>query len=182
MIIWCILAVFFCLFLLNELYTFKTGVPTIASFPRSRQKIVEALRKYGAERIVSGDFSIVDLGSGNGQLADKIARAFPKAKVLGIEISFVPCLLSKLRRKLFGPANLEFQRLDFWPYDCSRVDAIVLYANGAIIERVSDKLRKELKTGALVVTNEIPLTGNWQPVEIMDTNFFKMKVFIYRQA
>jgi trans-aconitate methyltransferase len=178
-IVWGILLLIITLVIATELSTFRTGVPTVASFSPSRRKIIEALTTYGAAG--STPYTIIDLGSGNGQLATKIARAFPQTKVTGIEISLVPWCIASLRRTLFGPPNLEFKRENFWPYDCSQTDAIVAYLNGAVIGRVSEKLRKELKPGALVITNEIPLQGDWQPIETIETGFLKMKIYVYRQ-
>lgn len=53
--------------------------------------------------------TIVDLGSGWGQQAYRLARWFPHAKVIGIERSFVPYLVSKL---FFG-RSVHFIRDDF---------------------------------------------------------------------
>jgi precorrin-6B methylase 2 len=164
--------------LVNEL---RTGVPTVDSFPASRRKIVEALQKYLHSQSTSHPLTIIDLGSGNGQLGIKVAHAFPSATVIGIELSFLPWLYSVMKQKVLGPKNATFICRDFWPYDCSKVDGIVLYINGAIVDRMSKKLREELKPGAIIVTNEIPLSGDWQPVEIIETNFFKMKVYVFLQ-
>jgi hypothetical protein len=165
----------------NEIYNWRTGVPTVASFPASRRVMAEALIKYLTPNTDGKPRSIIDLGSGNGQLADKIAREVPDVDVLGIEISTLPWLISSTKQKIFGPKNLRFRKLDFWLYDCSSIHAVVLYCNGAIIEKVSQKLLTEMKAGGLIITNEIPLTAPWQPVEVVDTGFFKMKVYIYRK-
>lgn len=181
MIIWYILLFIFFLVALTEWFTFRTGVPTIASFPPSRRKMIEVLTQHSNAHNETTPFTIIDLGSGNGQLANKIARALPKAKVTGIEISFVPWVISTLRQLVFGPRNLKFLRVDFWPYDCSKTDAVVVYLTGQIMERVSQKLRAELKPGALVITNEIPLQGDWEAKEIIETGLFNMKIYVYQQ-
>ena len=181
MLVWSILALILIIILMNEFSNFRTGVPTIASFPASRRKMVEILQADCATHTGSDPYTVIDLGSGHGQLAVKIARALPNAKVLGIEISFLPWLMSFVRQKFFGPHNVTFRRTDFFSYDCSKTDAVVLYTNSTIIDRVSQKLRAELKPNALVASNEIKLTGDWEPVEAVDTGFFKMKVFVYRQ-
>lgn len=180
MIVWYVLLFILALVAMTEFSTWRTGVPTVASFRPSRRKIIEALIKYGSP--ATSPCTIIDLGSGNGQLATKIARALPHASVTGIEISAVPWLISFLRRAVFGPGNLVFKRVDFWPYDCARTDAVVVYLTGPAIERVSHKLRAELKPGAIVITNEIPLQGDWQPIEIFETGFLNMKVYVYRQG
>jgi trans-aconitate methyltransferase len=180
--VWIVLAVIFCLFLSCEFYALKTGVPTVASFPSMRRKIIDILQKDFAAKPKATPYIIIDLGSGNGQLTWRIARALPDARVIGIELSVIPWLISALWQRLFGPANLEYRRADFWPYDCSRADAVVTYLTENIIDRVSQKLRDELKPGATVVANDVRLRGDWQPVETHDTGFLHFKVFIYRQT
>jgi SAM-dependent methyltransferase len=181
MIIWYILLVIISLVILTELFSVCTGVPTVASARASRRTMTEILKKRSASA-GSNVFNIVDLGSGNGQLAARIAREIPKAKVTGIEISIVPWGISFLRQKIFGPENVEFRRQSFWNYDCSQADAVTVYLIGKVMERVSEKLQKELKPGAMVLSNEIPLRGDWQPVEVIETGFLGMKIFVYRQG
>src|SRR5208282_5368283 len=103
MIVWYILAAIFCLFLSCEYYTFKTGVPTVATFPSARKIIIENLKKHLSEQSNNANLTIIDLGSGSGQLTWHIARAMPYACVIGIEISFFPWVRSVVRQRLFGP-------------------------------------------------------------------------------
>ena len=70
-------------------------------------------------------YTVLDLGSGSGQMTWQIARALPNAHVTGVELAYVPWLRSVLRQRLFGPANLDYKRVDFWLYDCSAADAVV---------------------------------------------------------
>lgn len=182
MIVWYVLAGVFCVFLSCEYYAFKTGVPTIVSFPSARRAMIEILKKTVADQPKKRPFTVVDLGSGGGQLTWKIARAIPEARVVGIEISYFPWLRSVLRQRLLGPSNLAYKRADFWSYDCGEADAVVTYLTENIIERVGVKLRKELRPGAFVIANDTALRGDWQPIEAVDTGFLKLKIFVYRQT
>lgn len=177
-----ILAVILFAAVVCEFYAFKTGVPTIASFPSARKKIVEILKEEAKEHLKGQNFTIVDLGSGGGQLCVKIADAFPQAHVIGVEISVLPWLRSVVHKYLFHIKNLEFKRLDFWSYDCSCADVIVIFLTGNILKRLGDKLRKELKSGALIVANDERLQGDWQPLDVRSTGFLNMKVYVYRQT
>jgi len=180
-IIWYILAAILYVVLSCEYYAFKTGVPTLASFPSACRKIIDVLKKSIKTQSSEQAFTIVDLGSGSGYLTWKIARVIPKAHVIGIEISYFPWLRSVIRQRLFGPRNLKYKRLDFWEVDCSQVDAVIIYLTENIIERVGAKLRTELKKGALIIANDTALRGDWEPTETIDTGFFKMKIFVYYQ-
>jgi len=172
-----ILCFVFCL----QYYAFRTGVPTVASSSSSRRKIAEILRKEAAANPSGRSYKIIDLGSGNGQVSRRIAREIPAAQVTGIEISLIPWLYSEARRRLVGYANLEYKRIDFWPYDCSGVDAVVVFLAGKAMDRVSHKLRAELKPGALVLSNSICLRGDWEPDAVESVGFPDFKVYIYRQ-
>ena len=177
MALWYVFSAFVVLLIASgEYYNWRTGVPTVASFPPARRKIVEILqREAGSPRA-----GIVDLGSGNGQLAAAIARAMPAAHVLGIEISPVPLILSKIRYGFAGLRNLAFRRVDFFTFDCSKTDAVIVFLTDNIIARVSEKLRRELKPGAVVVANETPLGGDWEPVAVEQLDFMKIKIYVYR--
>ena len=103
MIYWYVLLVIFILFLSTRIYSFRTEVPTVASFPAARRKVIEIF-----EKIRGGyyeNFRRTDYRSGIRQrpVGNKIARAFPNTKVIGMEISIVPWMISCLRQKLFGP-------------------------------------------------------------------------------
>jgi hypothetical protein len=169
-------------FLSCEYYTLKTGVPTVASFPAARHKITGLLREHYAARAAGQTYTIIDLGSGGGQLCQKIARALPQAHVIGIELSYLPWLRSVLSQRLFGPRNARFLRVDFWSYNCAGADAVVLFLTGNILDRVSDKLRCELKPGAIIVTNDMKLSGGWTPIADDSAGLLKTPVLVYRQV
>ncbi|MFY9288517.1 MAG: class I SAM-dependent methyltransferase [Alphaproteobacteria bacterium] len=165
-----------------EFYTLRTGVPTSASFLSAQRKIIDILKTHTAHHPSP---TILDLGSGNGQLAWRVAKALPHAKVIGIEISFFPWFNSVLRQKLTGTKNLSYRRVDFWTYDCSQTDVVLTYLTENIISRVSEKLHAELKPQALVVANDVWLMGSWQPFETYDNPMFgrfNSQIYVYRQT
>jgi SAM-dependent methyltransferase len=177
-----LLVLFFMAVASYDYYERKTGVPTFPTLPAVRKKMIELLQK-DAEARPAHPYTVLDLGSGSGQLLAKIARAMPQARFIGIELSFIPWLRSVVRQRLFGPKNIEYKRLDFYGYDCSVADAVVTYLPGKVMERVGAKLRKELKPGTLIVTNGFALRADWQPIEAMTVGtLIKLKVFVYRQG
>lgn len=177
------LIVFGVVFLSYEYYERKTGVPTFPTMPNVRRQIIAYLKTEHTAR-GGGNYKILDLGSGSGQLAFGLARALKDAEVTGIELSYVPWLRSVLRQRLWGVKNLRYIREDFWPHDISGFDAVITYLPGTIMERVGDKLHKELKSGAIVIANGFHLRAGWEPVETSEHNFFvffKTKLFVYRK-
>ncbi len=178
-----LLLLFFGFVISYEYYEHKTKVSVFPTMPGIRNKIIEILKNDRTVRQADETYTILDLGSGSGQLTWRIAQALPKAKVVGIELSYIPWLRSVLRQRLFGPANLSYLRLDFWPYDTSSFHAVVTYLPGRIMDRVGEKLRKELKPGALVVANTFPLKADWTPLETQTLKApFKTNLYVYRQG
>lgn len=159
----------------------RTGVPVFPTMPAARKKII-ALLHQDSEARPALPAVIYDLGSGSGQLTWRIARALPKARVVGIELSLIPWVRSVLRQKLFGPSNLSYKRLDFWTCDVSDATAVVTYLPGKIMERVGQKLRAELKPETLVIANGFALRAGWEPQETHEVHVpFKMNLYVYRQ-
>lgn len=170
---------------IQELYTFKTGVPTVTSFPSIRRKMVAILKEEISQHSHKKDFEILDLGSGIGQLCHEIARALPETKVTGVEYSLPPYWLSRVRAFLWrytkGIKNVSFKRDDFWCYDASHADAVVLYINDNARTKMAAKLKKELRTGTLIISNETYLP-DWEPIAVHKVSFLKLKVVVYRQS
>ncbi len=184
MILWFLIGVVLFLIATCELYTLKTGVPTVTSLPSIRKKMVAILKKEEARRGAQRPLTILDLGSGTGKLTLEIGRALPAAHVTGLEISITPFLISKIRRWLWRilwrVTNVDYKREDFWLYDLSSVDVVVLYINGAIRDRMAEKLKKELPSGALIISNETHLP-NWEPIKTQSAGLLKLKIVTYRQ-
>lgn len=186
MIFWYLLLAFLIIFvpvwLSYEYFQLKTGVPTFPTMPSMRKKIIEVLKMDFDARPENRPYRIIDLGSGSGQLSWRIAKLMPEAEIIGIEISFIPWLRSVLRQRLFGPKNLSYQRIDFWPYDISSAHAVITYLPGTIMERVGIKLQKELKPGTLVLAATFALKAGWEPYETFDIRVpMKVKLSLYRQ-
>ena len=174
----------FVVFLTYEYYERKTGVPTFPTMPPVRRRIAAKLQAE-LKRTGQQPFRVLDLGSGSGQLGFTIARAIPAAAVTGIELSYIPWLRSVIRQRLWGVKNLTYLRQDFWPYDISQFDAVVTYLPGTIMEKVGDKLHRELKPGTLIIANVFALRAGWEPIESLDIKFylfFKTKLFVYRKV
>ena len=176
-----LLLLFFVIAASYEYYEWKTGVATFPTMPNVRKKIVEILKEDVVKRPMARPYRILDLGSGSGQLTQRIARTLPEVHVIGIEIALIPWLRSVLRQRLFGIKNLEYKRLDFWAYSPAEFDAVITYLPGKLMDRLSEKLHQELKPDTLVLANIFPLRAGWEPHETLSFLPFKTKLFLYRQ-
>lgn len=161
-------------------YFFRTGVPTFPSMPVAREKIIALLSADMKAQPADRPYVIYDLGSGSGQLSWHVARAIPEAKVIGIELSFVPWLRSVIWQKLSGQRNLRYLRVSFWEHDVSDASAVLTYLMEAIMPRVSAKLRRELRPETLVISNKFVLPG-WPLIEELPLqSAFTKRLWVYR--
>jgi len=162
-----------------ELTLNRANVPTIATGFIGRRKVAALLCREAKEK---QDYTIIDLGSGRGELTRFIAKSISHANVIGIEIARFPHLQSKLIQRYLGPANLSYECLDFWAFDCSKIDAVVFYLSASFAPCIGEKLYRELKPGSMVISHTFPLRGAWVPSEIIHYRTpFKELIYVYRK-
>lgn len=112
--------------------------------------------KYGLDKMIEyADIKpgqkAVDLGSGDGRIMIAMAKA--GAIVYGYEIN--PVLVWWTRRKIKkeGLEGKAFVHLkSFWNEDLSSYDVVTLFGVRKIMARLEDKLDKELKPGAKIIS------------------------------
>src|SRR3989338_9544577 len=95
-------------FLYSFFQIFNKGIPNIRTAPAIRKRIIELLKIEVAKYNGSEPFTIVDMGSGNGLFTREIARAFPEARVIGLEISKTALAWSRRFKKLHKLNNIDY--------------------------------------------------------------------------
>ena len=164
-----------------ELTLNRANVPTLATGFVGRRKIANIL-KHEASLQGKDAYTIIDLGSGRGELTRVIAKKIPNAKVIGIEMARFPYMQASYIQRWLGPKNLSYQCCDFWSFHCSKIDAVVFYLTPSIAQRVGEKLHRELKPGSIVISHTFPLLGAWMPVEVLKFRSpFKETIYVYRK-
>jgi predicted RNA methylase len=68
---------------------------------------------------------ICDLGAGWGSLLVALAQAFPRARIVGIEWSPLPCWIARLRTR--GLPNVRVLRGNFYDHDVRDAQAVTSY-------------------------------------------------------
>ncbi len=112
---------------------------------------------------------LADLGSGNGKIV--IAAAQKGALSDGFENS--PTLVYQSRKKIKNAGLTHQARIylkSFWSADLSQYDVITLYTSVATMPKLEQKLLRELKPGARVVSNTFAFP-HW-PCEKQRGNIF----------
>ncbi len=158
---------------------FNGCVPNIRTAPAIRKNIIGLIRE-DMQRNTERPYTIVDIGAGYGQFTREMARAFPDAKVVGLEISKPTYWWCMLMKKTFRLDNLDYRHIDFFKYDMSGVSAVTLFFYR--LDPVAKKLRRELKPGTFVASNKFHLLDNWVPKEVRDVKTrypWQKRIFIY---
>lgn len=172
------LVIFFALVLivtLVHLFQEFTGrAPFIPISSRMIPDIADALR------LREGSV-LYDLGSGDGRVSRALANMYSETKVVGIERSFVPFILSKLFSYRNPRPNLSFIRSDFFKMSFADATHIYLYLFPGVMPDLLITLQSELRPGTRVVSCDFTFPGK-EPKEVIDlseTHRSKYKLYVY---
>lgn len=115
--------------------------------PSFRDKVDQMIRLAN----LKPGMKVADLGSGDGRIV--IAAGKLGVQADGFEINPVLVLWSriKIKRQKLNNARVYFS--DFWSADLSQYDVIIVFGITHIMEKLGLKLSKELKNGAVVISN-----------------------------
>jgi hypothetical protein len=101
---------------------------------------------------------VIDLGCGLGGLLERLSRLRPAARCAGIELAPLPCLLAWLRLRWRSP-NARVRWGSFWSLSLAPQDIVFAYLSPAVMERLWDKARREMRPGSLLVSNGFLVPG-----------------------
>lgn len=177
---WCLWSV---LLLQAYVLLFNKGIPNFKTAPPIRRAIIDILKKHVNDK-KSQRFTIVDLGCGNGKFTREIAKALPDTTVMGVEIAKIPYIQACFWRKMKNLKNLYYVNADFNDFDTGDVDVVVMYLDAPFMKDMEDKLKRELKSGALVISNSYRFRKNWDPVETHDVKTYRHaqgRFYVYRK-
>jgi SAM-dependent methyltransferase len=126
---------------------------------------------------------VYELGCGNAKFLRKLAKQ-KNVQAIGYEYFIIPFLLAKLLTFLNGN-RIKIYCQDFFKVDLSQADYIFCFLISQEMLRLETKLAKELRPGALVISNAFQFKS-WQPekIIILDQNKktgLNNKIYIYRK-
>lgn len=140
-----IISVLFFLFFVYLLFPSIHGAPFVSTDDATAWEMVKLAD------IKQGD-RVADLGAGDGCLVIACARAGAEAH--GFEINPFLVLTARRNIKRAGLAGKAFvHRKNFWREDLSGFNVITMYGITYIMKGLEEKLQRELKQGARVVSN-----------------------------
>jgi SAM-dependent methyltransferase len=128
-------------------------------FASTRQPVADAMLMLAK---VTADDVVYDLGSGDGRILIMAAQKYG-ARGVGIEID--PKLV-ELSRQLAREGGVDDKVTivegDMFTTDTSAATVLMLYLSTTINADLEPKLRKELKPGSRIVSQQFPM-GRWTP-------------------
>lgn len=101
---------------------------------------------------------VLDAGCGAGDGLRALDRAYPDARLEGIERSWPLLWLARLR----APVGARVRHGDFWASDWSAYDMVYMFQRPETMPRAAVKAQRELRAGAWMVSLEFAVP-NWQP-------------------
>jgi len=161
-----LLGVLFILFLclLGLSWFAGTDAPYVAT---KMQLIKNVLKLAGVKK----GSTFYELGSGDGRVV--IAGALLGAKSYGIEQSWLRVWYSRFKAKKLKLKNAHFYHGDIFQRQYFPADIIYIYLLPGGIEKLEKKLKKELKKGAVVITQTYHFKF-WKPYKSLGNfNLYK---------
>ncbi len=159
----------FAIFLLYFCFAFVSGAPFVPSSNPTALSMIELAN-------LQKGMTVYDLGSGDGKLL--FLAAAKGAHAIGIEINPLLVIYTWVKTILTG--NLGRVRAtwkNFWHTDIQNADVVFIYLLPWRMERLQKKLQKELKPGALVVSNSF-IFKNWKILR----QDVKQHVYVFQKA
>ncbi|AKM82317.1 TPA: SAM-dependent methyltransferase [Candidatus Berkelbacteria bacterium] len=144
----------------------KLDIPFVPSTAEKIRIMVKMANLQGGERMA-------DLGSGDG----RVVIAFAKAGAIAQGFEADPS------RAMLGQKNIIVQGMEdvariseknFWKADLSEFNIITLFGITSMMKQMEKKLKKELKTGAKVISNTF-IFPEWEPVQVENNVYLYVK-------
>jgi predicted RNA methylase len=128
-------------------------------FASTRQAVADAMLTLAG---VTADDVVYDLGSGDGRIVILAAQKYG-ARGVGIEIDpGLVALARELAREGGVDDKVTFVEGDLFTADISPATVVMLYLSTTINADLEPKLRRELRAGSRIVSQQFPM-GSWTP-------------------
>lgn len=122
--------------------------------------------------------NIIDLGCGNGRLLKRLAQLRPDCRFVGTEHAPLPWLWAKLIN--LDQRNCQIKLGDFWHQDLGAFDIVYAFLSPAPMSRLWIKARKEMRLGALLISNSFPVSEVAAELTIQVADRRATRLYCYR--
>lgn len=146
--------IFMSVYTLFLIYSSMKGAPYVPT----KKKVIEEILKPAK---IKKNTSFVELGSGDGRIVRYATKRYG-IKGLGVDINPILITWAKILAKFEGlDKKVDFQIKDIFASDLKEFDYIYLFLMPDLIGKLTDKMNKELKSGAVVIAHGFPVKS-WQ--------------------
>lgn len=162
---------------------FHAGIPNIRTAPAIRRHLIARITQDYQERGCPQAYTIVDLGSGNGLFTRELAKALPKAQVVGVEIARQSVWWANLMKRRAGLDNLQYRCMSFFEYNFAQADVVYMFLLPAYTHKLGEMLREQARPGTLIISNKFKLGPQWaalQSEQVRSIYLHQGKFFIYK--
>lgn len=143
------------------------GAPWVPTAPATVRKMLQMAGVQPGQKVV-------DLGAGDGRIVIMAAREF-KARAAGVEIDPLRCWLANARIAWLGlRAQARVYYGTIYSFGLADADVVTLYLLHPTNQALKERLSRQLRPGAKVVSHSFLMTG-WTPSAIDDTR----NIFMY---
>jgi hypothetical protein len=151
--------------------TFRSQVPFFPSRPVVWKQVAKLMPK-------DKSVSLIDIGSGLGDMPMYIAKMRPECRLEGIEIAPLPWLVSFIRSKIRCSSAI-FKLGDYRALDFSNYDIVFAYLSPAAMLALWEKANQEMKSGSLLISLEFEIPGANPSMRIAGSEHSPM-IYVWR--
>jgi len=161
-----LLLVLLALALFFSVQFFNLFFRSFAPYVSTKAKIIKEI----VSRLELGKNSTVyELGCGNAGFLRAVRKKYPEAKLVGVEYSFMPYLIAQVQNAL-TKSRIKIIKKNIFKVDLAEADVIYCYLNIATMKKLKDKIMKEAKSGAVLISYQFPLPGVKAKEAFVDKN------------
>lgn len=126
--------------------------------------------------------TIIDLGSGWGNVVMQLAKKFPHCHIVGYESSPIPYYFSRIWLLFAKLPNARIYRKNFFEEDISDSVLVYCYLYPGAMKKLREKFLSELKPGTIVFSNTFAVP-DWEPVHVVSVkDIYNTRIYMYMKS
>lgn len=145
----------FLVFFLALLATVFVHLLFLVPFVPSKKSVIEKM--IHAAALKAGD-TVYDLGCGDGRLLFAAEKKIQRLRAVGFEIAPLVYLLAWIR-KIFNGSTAKILFKNLFSADFRKANVIFCYLIPNVMPRLSEKIKRECRSGTRIVSNTFHIPG-----------------------